>query len=285
MDPERRKAYLDFQPPPPPYGPPPGMRKMIDPFSYQPVPAITQNDLEGKQFYGVCQVLSKAKNSCSPNCYIGFDLPTFSFKLLTVRKVAKGEELTVARIAVGKKYAERSHMLTLWYGRPCECTACLQGALADVRRTRALKDPELEFTTEIERWCTRPSLPDDYYLKIARERMRRIEEEKLEAAEAYVVTLTYLMRSHLALGEMEEALVVQKRLMGLAHGSEFESETFKGKVNLMKELAGSREELKKLPIWRARVEKRLIAPPKETPKVIGGWNALCPHGQHYIVLS
>jgi len=276
MDPAKREAYLAFTTPKMSKG---DTGRLVDRFSHNAIPATKRPDPEGKKFYGICEKLSRIKQSCSPNCYISFDIPTLSFKLWALRRIRRDEEITISRVSIDMEEKERDKQLYQLYGVECPCAACREPEASDKRRALAMNDPTLRLPEEIEEWCTSTRLPNDLYSKRGIQKLRRMEAEGLEGSDAYLITLTYMMRSHLALGELALAKAVQQRIIGLSHDFLGREETWDGKVGLVKSLGEARN-LTRLSFWRARVEKRvpLKFMPIPKPPVPSFSGHVCPHG-------
>jgi hypothetical protein len=194
-----------------------------------------------------------------------------------VRNVREGEELTISRINMDEHYWYRSQQLELEYCLRCHCEACVDPEASDRRRIAAKMDPRLKLPNDIDGWCADPRLPDNMYARLIYEKLRRMEEEKLEGSEVYLQTLTYSMQSCLALGQLAEAKEVQRRIIGLSHEFLTREETKTGKVELVKTLC-ERWDLTTFSIWRARVKLRIPSNPNPNPPPIprAPTAGLCP---------
>lgn len=249
--------------------------RLMDHFSQNAIYSLSRRDAEAKRLLGVCKTLSKVKNSCCPNAYISFDIPSFSFQLWTLRKVRQGEIPTISRVDMDKDHAARDKELGKLHCIECTCEACQDPQNSDRKRKLATDDPKLRTPKGIEEWCADSTLPDDYYSNPSLEKLRRMEEEKLEGSDVYLRTLVNLMQSYLALGDLEGAREARRKIIDVSHGFERKEETWSGQHELLKNFRGLGD-LTELPIWQARLQKR--TPPKPKAAFTVPTFMRCPHG-------
>ncbi|KAJ7736858.1 hypothetical protein B0H16DRAFT_1379863 [Mycena metata] len=90
------------------------------------------------RYHGICPQLSRANHSCVPNAHLSM-LEKFEGKLIAMRLIAEGEEITVSNADVlCVSRAERRQCLQERYNFECHCAACglpeTEVAKSDTRR-------------------------------------------------------------------------------------------------------------------------------------------------------
>ncbi|KAG6915540.1 hypothetical protein DXG01_011005 [Tephrocybe rancida] len=142
-----------------------------------------------------------------------FDIPSFSFQLRATRSIKSGDEIFVSYCNVLEPASSRQAYLAS-YGIRCACTSCLPPTtLSDARRL-ALRASIDAIDDNFDIWLADPLLADDYTIKISLRWIGIIQQEELEASDAYRHHLHAIMRAYVALGDLEGA-VKYGRILGL----------------------------------------------------------------------
>lgn len=63
-------------------------------------------------------------SSCMPNVHVGFDIPTFSLRVVPMQNIKAGEQLFYCYCQVNRSVKERQRQLAA-YGFVCQCKACV----------------------------------------------------------------------------------------------------------------------------------------------------------------
>ncbi|KAI0785808.1 hypothetical protein C8Q75DRAFT_310725 [Abortiporus biennis] len=144
--------------------------------------------------YGVVgKDISRANHSCCPNASHSFHKPSLSMELRALRKIAKGEEITVLYLnADWQTTAERQKSLSP-YGFKCTCPLCLKPDVSD-RLFATLCPLDLKI----------PDIPP--VIDVAFEPIQLVEEWHLEVYEIYATYLVHLAGGYFNLGPEEKLI-------------------------------------------------------------------------------
>ncbi|KAF8067863.1 hypothetical protein FPV67DRAFT_1162291 [Lyophyllum atratum] len=157
------------------------------------------------EYAAVCKVMCRINHSCSPSADRLFDIPSFSFQLRATRDIKNGDEIFVSYCNVLEKAADRQEYLAS-YGITCICTSCLPDTAASDQRRLDLRDSIDQIDVDFETWLADPLLADDYTIKISLRWIAVIEQEALEASDAFRHHLHAIVRAYIALGDVENAV-------------------------------------------------------------------------------
>ncbi|KAJ7290259.1 hypothetical protein C8J57DRAFT_1114289, partial [Mycena rebaudengoi] len=153
----------------------------------------------------VCNNISRANHSCSPNATLQFYMPSFSYRLFAVRDIAAGEELTVTYTYLDCPAAER-HAKLKNFRFTCTCASCTDVAASDARRARLLPDDtQSPFHAHMALWMRNHYLPRDWLLRVARVQLALLEREGLEHLPLHAAALRALVEAYIRLGDAQRA--------------------------------------------------------------------------------
>ncbi|KAG5641993.1 hypothetical protein DXG03_003822 [Asterophora parasitica] len=159
------------------------------------------------EYAAVCKII------CSPSADRLFDIPSFSFQLRATRNIKAGDEIFVSYCNVLEPAADRQEYLAS-YGITCACTSCTPDTIASDKRRLALRASIDAIDDDFDTWLADPLLADNYTIKISLRWIGVIEQEALEASDAYRHHLHAIVRAYVALGDGENA-VKYGRMLGL----------------------------------------------------------------------
>ncbi|KAG6812175.1 hypothetical protein H0H92_004043 [Tricholoma furcatifolium] len=160
-------------------------------------------DESDEEYAAVCRDMSRINHSPSADRF--FDIHSFSFQLRATRAISAGEEITISYCYVLESYASRQAYLAS-YGITCTCTSCRPPTLLSDARRLALLGSIDAIDSDFEEWLADSSLADDYTIKISLRWIRVIEEEALEASDAYRHHLHAIVRAYVTLGDLDGAM-------------------------------------------------------------------------------
>ncbi|KAJ7032706.1 hypothetical protein C8F04DRAFT_1003440 [Mycena alexandri] len=111
------------------------------------------------RYHGICPRLCRANHSCVPNAHLSHVSETFECKLIAIRPIAEGEEITVSNLdSLSVSRAERREYLQERYKFECHCAACglpeAEVAKSDTRRAAVaayLKHMQAQQTVTVAR--------------------------------------------------------------------------------------------------------------------------------------
>ncbi|KAG6833047.1 hypothetical protein H0H87_012058 [Tephrocybe sp. NHM501043] len=167
----------------------------------------------GGEYAAVCKIMCRINHSCSPSADRLFDVPSFAFQLRATRSIKCGEEIFVSYCNVLEPASSRQAYLAS-YGINCACTSCASPtAFSDARRL-ALRASIEAIEDNFDAWLADPLLADDYTIKISLRWISVIEQEELEASDAYRHHLHAIVRAYVVLGDVEGAVKYGK-ILGL----------------------------------------------------------------------
>ncbi|KAF5383098.1 hypothetical protein D9615_004975 [Tricholomella constricta] len=196
------------------------------------------------EYAAVCKIMCRINHSCSPSADRLFDIPSFSFQLRATRDIKEGDEIFVSYCNVLEPAADRQEYLAS-YGITCACTSCKPDTTASDRRRLALRASIDAIDEDFDIWMADPLLADDYTINISLRWITVIEQEALEASDAYRHHLHAIVRAYVALGDGEYA-AKYGRILGLwALGQS-------GKEDMLRRME-SLEYLRGRPDWGMRV--------------------------------
>ncbi|RYO73756.1 hypothetical protein DL766_000568 [Monosporascus sp. MC13-8B] len=78
-------------------------------------------------FHSTFTEVSRLNHDCRPNCAYYFDHTTFAHKVIAVRDIAPGEELTISYYDPLQPSSERRQRLSRDWGFACSCRSCTAG--------------------------------------------------------------------------------------------------------------------------------------------------------------
>ncbi|GLB39181.1 hypothetical protein LshimejAT787_0603430 [Lyophyllum shimeji] len=165
------------------------------------------------EYAAVCRIMCRINHSCSPSADRLFDIASFSFQLRATRDVKQGEEIFVSYCNVLETAADRQEYLAS-YGIKCTCNSCLPDTTASDQRRLDLRRSIDAIDNDYDTWLADPLLADDYTIKISLRWISVIQQEALEASDAYRHHLHAIVKAYVALGDAENA-VKYGRLLGL----------------------------------------------------------------------
>ncbi|KNZ73559.1 SET domain-containing protein 5 [Termitomyces sp. J132] len=164
------------------------------------------------EYAAVCKTMSRINHSCSPSADRLFDVPSFSFQLRATRPIKLGEEIFISYCTVLEPASSRQAYLAS-YGFICTCRSCLRPTLLSDARRLALRASIDAINVDFKAWLADPLLMDNHTIKISLRWISVIEEEALEASDAYKHHLYAIVRAYVALGDAEGA-VKYGRILG-----------------------------------------------------------------------
>ncbi|KAL1726158.1 hypothetical protein EV714DRAFT_219899 [Schizophyllum commune] len=164
-------------------------------------------DGQDGQYLAVFDQLSRMNHSCRPNALYHWDSDTFSGSLRAVRDIAPGEEITVSYCGeVDRPYSQRRALLAP-YGFECDCRACVEGDIADVRCDQIIAEyDELPFP-----------LTSDIGVELGyRHVVQRLEEEGLESMDHYYLSHVHLTRYYRWARDVAKAQACEEKLNAIS---------------------------------------------------------------------
>ncbi|KAG6853239.1 hypothetical protein C0991_005826 [Blastosporella zonata] len=165
----------------------------------------------GGEYAAVCKIMCRINHS--PSADRLFDVPSFSFQLRATRSIKCGEQIFVSYCNVLEPASSRQAYLAS-YGITCACASCLTPTILSDARRIALRASIDEIDDNFETWLADPLLAEDYTIKISLRWISVIEQEALEASDAYRHHLHAIVRAYVALGDAVGA-VKYGRILGL----------------------------------------------------------------------
>ncbi|PBK71607.1 hypothetical protein ARMSODRAFT_781730 [Armillaria solidipes] len=151
-------------------------------------------------YAGVFKDLSRVNHSCSPNIRRKFYMSSFSMQLRAARDIEEGEEIFTTYTQDLRPAADRAKGLAP-YGIKCTCRACLDPAKSDPIRAAVLNySPPILLTS------------GGGARDAAVEILARIEEEGLQASDAYHETLDQLFNAYAYAQDEKNALMYGEKL-------------------------------------------------------------------------
>ncbi|SJL08514.1 uncharacterized protein ARMOST_11878 [Armillaria ostoyae] len=154
----------------------------------------------GDKAYRISPMLHRGLGICSPNIRRKFHMSSFSMQLRTARDIEEGEEIFTTYMQDLRPAADRAKGLVP-YGIKCTCRACLDPAKSDPIRAAVLNySPPILLTS------------GGGARDAAVEILARIEEEGLQASDAYYETLDQLFNAYAYAQDEENALMYGEKL-------------------------------------------------------------------------
>ncbi|VDB85284.1 unnamed protein product [Peniophora sp. CBMAI 1063] len=89
------------------------------------------------RYSAIGAISSRINHSCSPNVVHSFNIPSFAMEIHAVRRIAKGEEITVTYALLNDNAADRQTTLNP-YKFTCACPACKDSKTSDQLRKTAI---------------------------------------------------------------------------------------------------------------------------------------------------
>ncbi|KAG6872139.1 hypothetical protein C0995_012625 [Termitomyces sp. Mi166 len=167
------------------------------------------------EYAAVCKTMSRINHS--PSADRLFDVPSFSFQLRATRSIKSGEEIFISYCTVLEAASSRQAYLAS-YGFTCTCRSCRQPTLLSDAHRLALRASIDTIDFDFNAWLADPRLAADHTIKISLHWISIIEEEALEASDAYRHHLHAIVRAYVALGDAEGAVKHGKILGAWALG-------------------------------------------------------------------
>ncbi|KII91704.1 hypothetical protein PLICRDRAFT_89960 [Plicaturopsis crispa FD-325 SS-3] len=147
---------------------------------------------------GLCDEISRANHSCSPNAHAIFDPLSLSFSLRASRDIPAGAEIAhnYRPVLLLPREKRRAH-LRASFNFTCLCPACTD-PLSDARR--ALIVPPVDLPPA-HAWLYDLSLPDDHVFKFCEEQLAIMEKEGAPHPELVAEHLARCFDACVALGD------------------------------------------------------------------------------------
>ncbi|KAI0785785.1 hypothetical protein C8Q75DRAFT_309442 [Abortiporus biennis] len=139
------------------------------------------------------KLLSRVNHSCCPNAGYSTHKPSLSMELRAVRKITKGEEITVCYMTKDLGPTTQRQLSLSPYKFTCTCPLCIRPAISDLT---------FDILRKIDLNPATISLPVDVVSKY----IELIEEWQLESYPVYQMYLIYLSFFSIGKGDLKSAL-------------------------------------------------------------------------------